>query len=128
MAEITSRRSKIPEFAAFPVKKSTLDEYLHSSREESMQVLFMGWSTKPRAPGNTNVLSARFSASEERWVIWIYPVRKTELQLIKAALIPDGLVRLQEWLSEQAGYIGSNSREPGWFEIAFDGKELIFTG
>lgn len=143
MAElITLYRSAIPEFAAFPLKKSILDEYLGSLPQDVIELSFRSWSSDTgferslgggrsrkegvRVPDKTRVLSAHYGLSEECWQIWVRPVRKAELQPIKAALVPDGLVRLNGWLLKRAAYDGSNGQRPGSFEITFDGRELTY--
>lgn len=143
MAElVTVDRFAIPEFAAFPLKKSTLDDYLGSLPQEVIRLSFMSWSSDTgfkrrlasghskkagvRVPDETRILRTYYNLRNEQWCIWIHPVRKTMLAPIKAALVPDALVRLRSFLLNHTEYDGTNTQRPGTCEIAFDGHTLIF--
>jgi hypothetical protein len=141
MAELTTvYKCAIPEFVAFPIKKSTLEEYLSLTPQQTIDVSFMSWFSDTgfdhrvdkghrrklglSQPGDTRVLRAYFGG--KGWGIWVHPVPKAELHSIKAHLVPSGLVRLRNWLLKHAAYDGSNGQRPGSFEIDFDGRGLIF--
>jgi len=98
----TSRRSKIPDFVAYPISKGHLDEWLSELPQDSISVTFSPWSAdtglqRKIGTGRAEKLGIRrqkksliIQASYWDFVDWrmsIYPVRKEVLQPVKELLM-----------------------------------------
>lgn len=138
MPEFVTCKSKVPEFAVFPITKRLLEEVLHDISQQRIMLTFFRWrsesvirkghAVKVRRNGVAiELLSAHYL--QGKWSIWVFPVRKEHKGKIQELMETEGFVRLRKWFVEKAPVEDPNSpvyETATHFDVLYDGQKLMY--
>ncbi len=135
-------RSKLPEFAVFPLTKRVLEEVLYDIPQPLIAISFFAWRSDKtfgrkivkrhavkvsRKDADIDVFSVHYFRGE--WTIWVFPIRKEKEERIKELLQKKGFERLREWFVHKGSVEDPMSTAfeiSAAFYVSFDGQKLIY--